>query len=203
MKNKQEIIEDLYSKKELDRYLKKLSGNLYPELKSEVFEVICKMSDEKLTEQFAKNHFFNWIKCVVKNIWWSDKFKKTFKNRNMVITASVYDEETGEWSNDWIEELPATAHDLLSYRELERRITKLPLLTRQLLNLYIENGSSVRKLFKKTCIPIKYISGQVKEAREQLRDYSIADNDTISMLTPNRSFDRSKDVERWEHENYN
>jgi DNA-directed RNA polymerase specialized sigma24 family protein len=203
MKNKNEIINELFLRKDIDRYINKLSGYLYPELKSEVFEVFCRMPEQRLKDEYSKAHFRNWVKCVVKNIWLSNKFKKTFKKDSRVVTANIFDKETGEWGNDWIEELPAMAHDLLPYRELERRITKLPYLTRQLLNLYIENGSSIRRLFKKTCIPVKYISGQVKEAREQLRDYSAVDNDTTPKLIPTRSFDRSKDVEKWEQENYN
>jgi len=203
MNKKHEIIKELFLKKEVNAYIRKVSGYLHPELKSELFEVLCKMPEEKLIEEYKKRHFLKWVNCIVNNLWLSNKFKRAFKKNSKIITANQFNKETGDWENDWVEEFPASAADLLPYRELEKRISKLPYLTRQLLNLYIDNGSNVRKLFRKTGIPIKYISGQVKEAREHLRDTVSPSEIPTPILNRTRSFETSSDVERWERENYN
>lgn len=159
MKNKNEIITELYVSKEVNDLIKKIKPvELQDDLKQYAFTVLCEKSSEFIIELNNKKQLKFFLVKIISN--------SVFSNRSGFLTQHKINDELHLDTIEQQVDHEDHYHEMIDKCVIESK--KLYWYNQELLNLYSIHRS-YRAVSEITNIPVKSIHNAIKKAKQQIK----------------------------------
>jgi hypothetical protein len=159
LKNKNDIISELYVSKEVNELIKKIKPvELQDDLKQYAFTVLCEKSPEFIIELNSKKQLKFFLVKIISN--------SVFSNRSGFLTQHKLNDELNVDVMEQQVDSSDNYHELIDKCVNESK--NLYWYNQELLNLYSIHGS-YRAVSNITKIPVKSIYNAIKKAKQQIK----------------------------------